>query len=203
MTEYEKMKQNVPFNPADKKLISLRARMRELELEYNQTTRYEDDRRTEILNSLLDKCGEDVTMLPNIHFDYGCNVQIGDHFFANINSTFIDVASIIIGDHVLVGPNVTICTATHPILARERLPEKDEDGNEYLLEYSHPVVIGNDVWIGAGVIINPGVHIGDGTVIGSGSVVTKDIPSGVVAAGVPCRIIREITEQDSLEIKGY
>lgn len=203
LTEYEKMKQNLPFDPADETLAARRTKMRELELLYNKTTRDESAKRKELLSEMLGTCGEDVMLLPNIHFDYGYNVKIGSHFFGNVNSTFIDVAEIRIGNHVLMGPNVTLCTATHPIMPQERLPQKSEDGREVMLEYSHPIVIEDEVWIGAGVIVNPGVHIGRGTVIGSGSVVTKDIPANVVAAGVPCRIIREITEQDSLNKKGY
>lgn len=203
LTEYEKMKENLPFDPADEALAARRTKIREMELLYNRTTRDESDRRAELLKEMLGTCGEDVMLLPNIHFDYGYNIKIGSHFFANVNSTFIDVAEIRIGNHVLIGPNVTLCTATHPILSKERLPQQLEDGREVMLEYSHPIEIEDEVWIGAGVIINPGVHIGRGTVIGSGSVVTKDIPANVVAAGVPCRVIREITEQDSLTIKGY
>lgn len=203
LTEYNKMKANIPFDPADNELIKIRAGMREKEMEYNQTTRYEMVRRTEILLSSLNQCGEDVVILPNVHFDYGCNVSIGAHTFINVNCTFIDVASIKIGEHVLIGPNVTICTATHPILAEERMPRIDGQGNACMLEYSHPVVIEDHVWIGAGTILNPGIRIGSGAVIGSGSVVTKDIPPNVVAAGVPCRVLREITERDGLAVKGY
>lgn len=203
LTEYEKMKQNLLFDPADEALVRIRATVREAELLYNKTTRYETERRTELLKEILGACGEGVTLLPNIHFDYGCNVSIGDHFFGNVNSTFIDVAEIRIGDHVLMGPNVTLCTATHPILPEERLPQQTENGRGVMLEYSRPIRIESQVWIGAGVIVNPGVHIGKGSVIGAGSVVTKDIPPNVVAAGVPCRVIREITEQDSITIRGY
>ncbi|MGN0326389.1 MAG: sugar O-acetyltransferase [Lachnospiraceae bacterium] len=203
MTEYEKMKQQLPFDPADPQLVAIRTAMRQMEMEYNATGRQEMSKRTELLQDVLDHLGEGSILLPNIHFDYGCNTRIGNDFFANVNSTFIDVAPIEIGDHVLMGPGVMVITATHPILPKERLPQKQEDGKYVTLEYAKKVVIGDHVWIGAGAIINPGVHIGEGSVIGSGSVVTKDIPPGVVAAGVPCRIIREITEQDSLEIKGY
>lgn len=203
LTELEKMKKNLPFDPADEALTARRTRMREMELLYNGTTRDESEKRSQLLREMLGACGEDVMFLPNVHFDYGYNVKIGDHFFGNVNSTFLDVAEIRIGAHVLMGPNVTLCTATHPILPRERLPQRSETGKEVMLEYSRPIEIEDEVWIGAGVIVNPGVHIGRGAVIGSGSVVTKDIPANVVAAGVPCRVIREITEQDSIAIKGY
>ena len=203
LTEFEKMKHNLPFDPADEALTARRTRMREMELLYNRTTRDEGEKRSELLKEMLGACGEDVMFLPNVHFDYGYNVKIGDHFFGNVNSIFLDVAEIRIGNHVLMGPNVTLCTATHPILPRERLPQRSETGEAVMLEYSRPIEIEDEVWIGAGVIVNPGVHIGRGAVIGSGSVVTKDIPANVVAAGVPCRVIREITEQDSIAIKGY
>lgn len=203
MTEYEKMKKEVPFNPVDKELIGIRTRSRELELIYNGTQRYEMSKREEILNELLDEFGEGSMMLPNIHFDYGCNTKIGKGVFSNVNLTVLDVAPVEIGDYVLIGPNVTLCTPTHPLVPDERMPMTAEDGTEYSLEYAKKIVIGTRVWIGAGVIINPGVHIGDGAVIGSGSVVTKDIPPGVIAAGVPCRVIRNITEADRLAVRGY
>lgn len=142
-------------------------------------------------------------MLPDIHFDYGCNTRIGKRFFSNVHFTVLDVAPVEIGDDVLVGPNVTICTPTHPLVPEERVVQKREDGSVYSLEYARKIVIGNRVWIGAGVIINPGVHIGDEVVIGSGSVVTRDVPRGVVAAGVPCRVIRNITEADRISVRGY
>ena len=143
--------------------------------------------------------GENVYINQNINFDYGYNTYIDDNSYFNFNCTFLDCAEIRIGKNVFVGPNVSFLTPVHPLLAKERNINIDENGNKYILEYCKPINVGDNVWIGGGAIVNPGVSIGNDTVIGSGSVVTKDIPSGVVAAGVPCRVIREITESDSIE----
>lgn len=121
--------------------------------------------------------------------DYGCHISIGDNFYANFDCIFLDVNRITIGNNVFLAPRVSIYTAGHPI---------DKDVRNTGLEYGYEVKIGNDVWIGGNTVINPGVTIGDDVVIGSNSVVTKSIPSGVVAGGNPCRIIRKITEEDKL-----
>ena len=121
------------------------------------------------------------------HCDYGYNISVGDNFYANYDCIFLDVCPITIGDNVFIAPRVNIFTAAHPI---------DKDVRNTALEYGRPVTIGNDVWICGGVTINPGVTIGDNVVIGSGSVVIKDIPSNVVAAGNPCKVIRNITNID-------
>ncbi len=140
-----------------------------------------------LLEQLLGKCGEKCYMEPPIHFDYGCNTYVGENFYANFDCVILDVNKVTIGDNVMFGPCVKVFAAGHPIDPEVRAED---------LEYGYPVVIGSNVWVGGGAIINPGVSIGDNTVIGSGSVVTKDIPANVVAAGNPCRIIREITQQD-------
>ena len=120
---------------------------------------------------------------PPFYCDYGYNIKIGDVFFANFGCVILDVNRVEIGDNVLIGPNVQIYTATHPVDPAERLS---------LLETSKPIRIGNNVWIGGGSILCPGIRIGNNSSIGAGSVVTKDIPDNVVAVGNPCRVIREI-----------
>lgn len=137
------------------------------------------------------KHGEGILIEPPFRCDYGKHIEIGKNFYANTGLTLVDVAKITIGDNVFVGPNVTICTAGHPIHHKAR-------NTRY--EYGIPVTIGNNVWLGAGVTVVPGVTIGDNTVIGAGSVVTKNIPAGVVAVGNPCRVLREIKDE---EIKYY
>lgn len=114
-------------------------------------------------------------------------MHVGNHFYANFDLSVVDDADIYIGDHVMIAPNVTIATASHPICPELR---------ERVYQYNLPVHIGSRVWIGAGAVILPGVTIGDGTVIGAGSVVTKDIPAGVVAVGNPCRVLRPISQYD-------
>lgn len=117
----------------------------------------------------------------------------------NFNSVFLECGPITIGDNVFVGPNVSFFTPVHPRVAEERNMRIAPDGRIQLLEYAKPITIGSNVWIGGGVIINPGVTIGGNVVIGSGSVVTRDIPLEVIAAGVPCRVIREIQKQVQLK----
>ena len=121
------------------------------------------------------------------HCDYGKNIEVGDYFFANYNCAILDVGKVIIGDNVQFAPNVSLYTAGHPIH-----PDSRNSGYEYGIG----ITIGDNVWLGGNVVVNPGVHIGNNAVIGSGSVVTKDIPDNVIAVGNPCRVIREITEED-------
>ena len=124
---------------------------------------------------------------PPFHCEYGSHIEIGDNFYANAYCTMLDVGKITIGDNVLFGPNVSLYTAGHPIHPQSR-------NSTY--EYGIPITIGNNVWIGGSCVVLPGITIGDNSVIAAGSVVTKDIPSGVIAAGNPCKPIREITEED-------
>ena len=124
---------------------------------------------------------------PPFYCDYGNHIKVGKNFFANYNCTFLDVAAITFGDNCLLGPNVSIYTAGHPVHPHSR-------NSRY--EYGIAVTVGNDVWLGGCTVICPGVTIGDGCVIGAGSVVTKDIPPYSIAAGKPCRVIRTITDED-------
>lgn len=126
---------------------------------------------------------------PPFHCEYGSHIEIGEGFYANTGCVMLDVGRITIGDNVLFGPNVSLYTAGHPIH-----PESRKSGYEYGI----PIKIGDNVWIGGSCVILPGVTIGNNVVIGAGSVVTKDIPDNVCAAGNPCRVIREITEEDRL-----
>lgn len=124
---------------------------------------------------------------PPFYCDYGFHIEVGENFFANYNCTIIDVAKVKIGDNCQLAPNVAIYTAGHPV---------HPDSRNSLYEYGIGVTIGDNVWIGGNTVILPGVHIGSNTVIGAGSVVTKDIPDWVIAAGNPCKVIREVTEDD-------
>ena len=140
-----------------------------------------------LLQGILGKMGEKGFIKPPFHCDYGSNIEVGDNFFANYHFTVLDVAKVIIGDNVMIAPNVSIYTAGHPLH-----PDSRNSGYEYGIG----ITIGNNVWIGANSVVLPGVKIGDNSVIGAGSVVTRDIPSGVVAVGIPCRVLREIGEKD-------
>ena len=184
MTERERMLAGKLYSAGDEELRALQRRARTLTKQYNEA---EPEEREAILRELLGAAGRSCRMEAPIRMDYGCNTYIGDRFYANFDCTILDVARVEIGTNVMFGPRVCICTATHPL---------DRGVRSRGLELGKPIRIGDDVWIGANVTINPGVTIGDGAVIGSGSVVTRDIPGNVLAAGVPCRVIRELGEED-------
>ncbi len=140
-----------------------------------------------LLKELFGKTRESVHVVPPLYCDYGTNIQVGENFFANYHFTVLDCAPVTIGDNVQIAPNVSIYTAGHPLH-----PDSRNSGYEYAL----PITIGDNVWIGGNVVICPGVTIGDCAVIGAGSVVTRDVPPWTVAAGNPCRVLRQITEAD-------
>lgn len=198
MTEREKMLAGRLYDPTDEELTKLRLNVRRLCERYNASSCDEPELRAELLRAILGKCGEDAYMEPDIRFDYGCNTFVGKNFFANYNCVILDVAPVYIGDDVMFGPNVTIATPVHPLLARERKMRTRGDGSKYDLEYAKPITIEEGAWLAAGVIVTGGVTIGKGAVIGAGSVVTRDIPAGVIAAGVPCRTIRPLSEKDDM-----
>ncbi|WP_286527149.1 sugar O-acetyltransferase [Duncaniella freteri] len=143
--------------------------------------------RESIIRELFGEIGGRFIINSPFRCDIGYNIHVGDNLICNFNVTILDEAEVRIGDNVFIGPNTSICTITHALDFRQR--------NEGIMR-SAPVTIGSNVWIGAGVTVLPGVTIGDGSVIGAGSLVTKDIPSGVLALGSPCRVVREITEAD-------
>lgn len=155
---------------------------------FNNTTEEQIEYRTQLLKELFESTGESLYIEPPFRCDYGSNITVGNNFYANFDCIILDVAKVSIGDNVFFAPRVGVYTAGHPIDAGVR---------NTLLEFGKPVTIGNNVWVGGNVVINPGVTIGNNVVIGSGAVVTKDIPDNVIAAGNPCRVLREITEEDT------
>lgn len=173
-------------------LVAAREKTVLLTNKYNATFGQTEVRRTEVLRELLYSIGEGVFFEPTFRCEFGFNIAIGNNFYANFDCVMLDGGGIEIGDNVLFGPKVGIYTSNHALDAQERV----KGGC-----YAKKVTIGNNVWVGAGVHINQGVTIGDNTVIGSGSVITKDIPANVIAAGVPCRVIREITDADKTGFK--
>ncbi len=185
--QFEKMLAGEMYNDTAPEMIEARRNAVRLAKEYNESYEKSQEEREAILRRMMKSVGQNVHLEPEFRCEFGCNITIGDHFWANLDCVMLDCAEIIIGDHVLFGPRVGIYTANHAVDAWERINGAC---------YAKPVKIGNNVWVGAGVHITPGVTIGDNTIIGAGSVVTKDIPANVIAAGVPCRVIREITEAD-------
>lgn len=154
---------------------------------YNNTEPWKTDELDGQLRSILGKAGKNCTIMQLFRCDYGFNIEVGDNFFANYNFTVLDVAKVKIGDNVFIAPNVSIYTAGHPVHYKAR---------NSMYEYGIAVTIGSNCWIGGNAVICPGVTIGKCSVIGAGSVVTKDISENVIAAGNPCRVIREITDED-------
>jgi len=184
-TEKEKMLMGELYNSADPQLVLERRHARNLLKTYNDSLDEEGDKRRQILTELLGAIGENVYIEPPFFCDYGSNIYLGNGVFFNFNCVVLDVARVDIGDNVLFGPNVQIYSATHPI---------DYKVRQTGLELGKPIKIGSDVWVGGSVIFGPGVTVGDRSVIGAGSVIVKDIPSGVFAAGNPCKVLRYLED---------
>ncbi len=196
MTELEKCMAGEYYNCHDKVFLDFKEKTRKLLKQYNSLEYGQKKEKTDILKQMFGSIGNNTSVgLPFI-CDYGRNIYIGDNVSINMNCTFVDCNKIIIGNNVLIASNVQLYTSTHPVELSERLvPGWTPESGEYFCHtYALPITIGNGCWIGGGVIILPGVSIGNGSVIGAGSVVTKDIPDNSLAAGNPCRVIREINQ---------
>lgn len=201
MQEEEKIMAGILFCPADPELKAIKLRTHNLNVDYNNTHEDETEKRAAILSEIIGEFGEGGVIQGPIAFHYGKHTKIGKNFFGNFNLTIQDDAEVTIGDYCDFGPNVTIVTPVHPMLPNERREMLTADGEKKHLCYAKPVHIGNNCWFGASVTVLPGVTIGDNCVIGAGSVVTRDIPEGSFAAGVPCKVIRRIDEKDSMRYK--
>lgn len=188
MTNLEKMHATMLYDPADGDIVEEQTACLDRLYDFNHTRPTEMDKRQALMKEMFAEIGENCYIEPPFHANWGGkHVHFGKNVYANFGLTMVDDTHIYVGDYTLFGPNVVVATAGHPID-----PELRARG----LQYNAAVHIGKNCWIGAGALIMPGVTIGDNTVIGAGSVVTKDIPSGVVAVGNPCRVMREITERD-------
>lgn len=174
------------YDPSCPELVEMRRDSRQKVRRINEELN--DTKRMYLLKELFQKTGCRLNIEPDIRVDYGCNISVGERFFANFGTVMLDVCPIVIGDDCMFAPNVQLYTATHPIDPVER-----RSG----LEYALPITIGNNVWLGGGVIICPGVSLGDNVVVGAGAVVTKSFGDNLVIAGNPARIIREIEEEIS------
>lgn len=176
------------YLPGDPEILSEQMACLEKLYDFNQTRPSALAERTRLLREMFAEIGEGCYIEPPFHSNWGGrHVHFGKNVYANFNLTLVDDTHIYVGDNTMFGPNVTVATAGHPIL-----PELREQG----YQYNMPVKIGKNCWIGAGAVIVPGITVGDNVIIGAGSVVTKDIPSGVVAVGNPCRVLREVNERD-------
>ena len=188
MTEKQKRDAGELYNPNTDKELGLEIfACKEKCDQYNKLPITDIEAHAKLLGDIVGSYGQNATILPNFWCDYGYNVHLGENFFANHNCTMLDCAPIRFGDNVLVGPNCAFYTAGHPINISKRAAG---------LEYAKPITVGNNVWIGGSVTVLAGVTIGDNVIIGAGSVVTRDIPSGVVAMGNPCKVYRKLTEEE-------
>lgn len=188
MTDYEKMQSGEIYDPNNEDIFKEQIKCLDRLYDFNATRPTELEKRSEMLKEMFAEVGKDCYIEPPLHSNWGGkHIHLGNNVYFNFNATLVDDTHIYIGDCTMLGPNVVIATAGHPILPELR---------EKALQYNLPVHIGKNCWLGAGVIVLPGVTIGDNTVIGAGSVVTKDIPANVVAVGNPCKVLREINEHD-------
>ena len=187
MDQKERMLSGLPYKAWMDGLKEERYENRKKIFKYNNLDPDDIAEQDRLIKEILGKTGEHIKIEAPFHCDYGYNIEVGENFFANYNLTVLDVGKVKIGKNAQIAPNVSIYTAGHPVH-----PDSRNSGYEYGIA----ITIGDNVWIGGNVCILPGVNIGDNVVIGAGSVVTKDLPDNVIAAGNPCRIIRNITDDD-------
>ncbi|MDD6262523.1 MAG: sugar O-acetyltransferase [Clostridiales bacterium] len=188
MTQYERMVKGLIYDPADSEIMKEQIYFQDRLWRFNQLKPSDITEKNNYMKEIFAECGENNYIELPFHANWGGrHVHFGSYIYANSNLTLVDDGHIYIGDRVMLGPNVTIATANHPI--NSELREKG-------LQYNKDVHIDENTWIAANVVIVPGIRIGKNVVIGAGSVVTKDIPDNVVAVGNPCHILREIGEHD-------
>lgn len=187
MTQRERLAGGYLYTDMGEGMPEERLRGKMLTFEFNHTSPAEPEKRVSLIRQLMGSVGKNVWIEPPLHVAYGSQITLGDNFYANFNLVVVDDGKVIIGNNVMIAPNVTISTTGHPVDPTVRITGQ---------QFSQTVTLEDNVWIGSGAVINPGVTIGRNSVIGAGSVVTKDIPADVVAAGVPCRVLRPIGEQD-------
>lgn len=187
MNQRERMLAELPFKIWEEGLLRELGRTKKLLYAYNRCKPTNRRKRDRLIRRILNVKGDWVCVDQPFHCDFGSNITVGENFYANVNCVILDCGEVAIGDNVLFGPNVSLLAAGHPI-------HPDSRNSRY--QYGIKITVGDNVWLGGGVVVNPGVRIGDNSVVGSGSVVTKDLPANVLAAGNPCRVIREITAAD-------
>lgn len=197
MREEDKIFAGYMFDPRKQELKDIKHRAHEACRRFNSMDEY-DPERSRVIGDILGGKGNVYYFQGPVQLNYGCHTFIGENFFANFNLTVMDDARIYIGDNVCFGPNVSLMATSHPLIAQERMG-LDDEGKTTMAEYAEEIHIGNNVWIACNAVVTGGVTIGDDVVIGAGSVVTKDIPSGYLAYGNPCRPVRRITEADSMK----
>ncbi len=188
-TDWEKMQAGEMYNDFDQDLFNRRVEAKKLFRAYNRLADDEVDERRDIMHRLFHSVGENVWIEPDFRCEFGKNITIGNDVYINFGCVILDCGHVTIGNNTLIGPNVGLFSGNHTTDPEERaagglIPK--------------PITIGNRVWLCGNVTVVPGVTIGDDTIVGAGSVVTHDIPSGVIAAGNPCRVLRKISAEDKV-----
>lgn len=196
MKEEEKIFAGKLFDCRIKELRDVKHKAHELCRKFNNMDEY-DEARLPLVKEFIGSIGEKYYFQGPIQFNYGSHTFIGENFLANFNLLVMDDGKVFIGDNVMFGPNVSILCTNHPLIADERIRMEYEDGHVSMSEFAGEIHIEDDVWLAANVTVIDGVTIGKGSVVGAGSVVTRDIPAGWLAVGVPAKPIRKITEKDS------
>ena len=188
MTEFEKAQQGYLYDANyNEEIIMQKFKCEDLCYELNMCKPSEIEKRNRIIRKIFGKIDGEFFIMSPFYCDFGFNISIGKNFYSNYNCVVLDGAKVSFGDNVFIAPNCVFSTAGHPL---------DVEQRNAGLEIALPITVGDNVWIGANVTVLPGVTIGNNTVIGAGSVVNRDIPDGVVAVGNPCKVIRQITEED-------
>lgn len=187
MTEAEKKQRGEIYDARDPELRDQQSRAKDMMKEYNSLPAGDMEARTRLLSCLVGHLGANARVNQPVYVDFGYNISLGDNSFVNMHCTLLDTAPITIGENSMLGPDVKIYTALHPLEGGERFSQQP-DGTAAVKTYALPVKIGSFTWIGGGSIILPGVTIGDNVVIGAGSVVTESIPDNAIACGNPCRV---------------
>ena len=201
MTEKEKMLAGKIYDASDEELKCFRETAHRLSREYNLLDECDLNARAKILRALLPNVDKSAYLQGPVQFDYGIFTELGENFYANFNLTVLDCAPVKIGNNVFMGPNCSLVTPVHPLLSRERKIIVRADGSVFAQEYAKPITIGDDCWLATNVTVCGGAVIGNGCVIAAGSVVTGAIPPNSLAGGIPCKVIRTLSEKDSIELK--
>ncbi|MGP1474458.1 MAG: sugar O-acetyltransferase [Treponema sp.] len=201
MTEKEKMLAGKIYDASDEELKRFRETAHRLSREYNLLDECDLNAHAKILRALLPNADKSAYLQGPVQFDYGIFTEVGENFYANFNLTVLDCAPVKIGKNVFIGPNCSLVTPVHPLLSRERKLAVRTDGSVFAQEYAKPITIGDDCWLATNVTVCGGAVIGNGCVIAAGSVVTGAIPPNSLAGGIPCKVIRTLSEKDSIELK--
>lgn len=200
MNEFEKMKNGLLYNPIHNDLVKPHYKGLNGSLKFNMIPFNKTKKRQKLLNKLIpSSIGKNFNVFNPFYFEYGVNIEIGMNCFCNFNCVFLDVNKIKIGDNVMFGANVTLATPVHPLVASERIVMNYPDGY-HDLEYSKPITIEDNCWISSNVTICGGVTIGKNSVVAAGAVVTKNMPSNSIIAGIPAKVIREISDEDRIDV---